>query len=254
MAIIYLLFSLTSWGRPLVLLGHFDPFDKAPFNNSEKVAKLLLEKTKNHPAFELKLCALQTVFDKSFFQLEDCLRSLATFPKLILGLGESACNMKLESMARNLDKTKGPDNDGIERNNLVIIPSAPSEIGFTYPLEQMYCSLGIKQRNEIDVSNNAGSFVCNNLAFQFSYNYEDLSFGFIHVPGHNCRNLEVKNINAVKNLELMITAALKNTEVKRLKTKKKDLEVLRLTSKEDPCLEEFYRRTKGIDEKNFWQL
>lgn len=254
LALILLLISAGTWARPVVLLGHFDAFGKAPFNNSTRVAQILFERTKSHPDFELRLCPLNTVFDKSFYQFEDCMKGLDVEPKLVLGLGESNCNFKIETMGRNLDKTKGADNEGNERNNTPIIPEGPKEIGFTYPLPAMYCALSQKDRSDVDVSNNAGSFVCNNLAYQFAYNYENVEFGFIHVPANNCRGLDAKTETSVRNLELMISAAVKSTELTRLSTKKKELEVLREANKNNKCLSEFYKRSKGADEKGFWQF
>lgn len=253
LAFFFLFFSVASHARPIVLLSHFDSFGKAPFNNSTKVALALAERVKNHPDFELKLCNLNTVFDKSFYQLEDCLAALPETPKLILGLGESNCNFKIEIMGRNLDKTKGPDNDGIERNNTPIIPNGPKEIGFNYPLPQMYCSLPESDRKETEVSNNAGTFVCNNMAYQFADKYDDLPFGFIHVPANNCRNLEAKNVVALRNLESMIKAAVKINEFTRIPTRKKELDELR-ANKSDKCINEFYKRAKGADEKGFWSF
>lgn len=254
LAFALLMYSAAAMAKPVVLVGYFDPFGRSSFNNSERVAMRLMESLKDHPEFEVKLCSLKTVFDKSFYQMEDCLKALPVPPKLVLGLGESNCNLKIETMARNLDKTKGPDNDGIERNNSVIIPEGPKELGFNYPLGAMYCSVSSENRKDIEVSNNAGSFVCNNLAYQFAYQYPETEFGFIHVPDHDCRNLEAKTTATVKNLAQMIPAAVQSQVVVRLLTKKKELEQLRATVKNDKCLSEFYKRTKGADEKSFWQF
>lgn len=254
MMLFYLLFSTSIWARPVVLLGHFDAFGIAPFNNSENVAKALSDRMKNHPEVDLRLCSLQTVFDKSFFQLEDCVKELEVTPALILGLGESNCNFKIETMGRNADKTKGPDNEGNERNHSLIIPDGPKELGLRYPLQDMYCSLSQKDRSEIEVSNNAGSFVCNNLAYQFALNYQDSIFGFIHVPAGNCRNIDQKTVQSVRNLESMIVAAVKSKNVDRLPTKRKELEILREATKGDKCLNEFYKRAKGADEKGLWSF
>lgn len=240
------------WAKPIVLIGYFDPFDGAPFNNSEIVAQALLKRVALHPEYDLKLCELSTVFDKSYYQFEDCLKNLPEVPKLVLGLGESNCNFKIETMARNNDKTAGPDNEGNERINTSIIPHAPKELGFNYPLASMYCALNAKDRNSIEVSNNAGTFVCNNFSFQFSYHYPEMNFGFIHVPSHNCKNLVEKTQNSVDKLEEMIQAAVHSTESSRLMTKKKELEILRQKTFENKCYNEFYKRTKGSDEKGFW--
>lgn len=254
LALFFLLFSAQTWARPVILLGHFDAFGSAKFNNSERVAKALLNNLRNHSDFELKLCALNTVFDKSFYQLEDCFKDLRDPPKFVLGLGESNCNLKIETMARNRDHTKGADNEGNERKNEVIVSGGPDEIGFLYALPQMYCALSESERADLQVSNNAGSFVCNNLAYQFAHRYPETEFGFIHVPANNCRNLSAKTEMSVKYLAKMIEAAVKTTNVQRLLTRKSELRALREENRNNACLYDFYKRTKGSDEKGLWRV
>jgi pyrrolidone-carboxylate peptidase len=251
LVLFFLLFSVNTWARPIVLLSYFDAFDKAPFNSSDIVAHKLLEKIKNHPDFELKLCGLNTVFDKSFYQLEDCLKALPEAPKFVLGLGESNCNFKMEMVGRNFDKTIRPDNDGQEKFGTPINSNGPKEIGFKMPLAQMFCALPEKNRGAIEVSNNAGSFVCNNLAYQFAEKYTDVVFSFIHVPANNCKNLNVKTEASIENLEAIIKATVKISHVRRIPTKEKELEELRQATKGDSCANEFYRRAKGTDKKRF---
>lgn len=253
-ALLFLTFSFSAWARPVVLISYFDAFDKAPFNNSEKIAGLLFKQLKDHPDYEIKLCALNTVFDKSTYQLEDCLKAQSVGPLMVLGLGEANCNFKIETMGRNFDKTAGPDNEGNERNKTEIIPNGSKAIGLNYPLAQMYCALPANDRKDIEVSNNAGSFVCNNLAYQFAHLYPEVTFGFIHVPSHNCRGLAKKDVATLRNLEKMIGAAVKNTFFERLSTTKNEIEKLRNAYRDDQCLSEFYKRTKGIDEKSLWSF
>lgn len=254
MKLIFILLFSTSvvWSKDLIVVSYFDSFGKAPFNNSEKVALKLSETLKDHPEINLKLCKLNTVFDKSFKQLEDCINQLHESPKLILGLGEANCNFKIETMVRNKDKSAGPDNEGNERNNTPIVTNAPSIIGLNFPLPEMYCGLSKIERKEIQVSNNAGSFVCNNLAYQFTYHYQDSVFGFIHVPANNCADLPRKTELAVKMLSQMLPSALKVNGFDRLPILKSELEVLRDRHDNDECLSEFYKRAKGFDEKKIW--
>jgi pyroglutamyl-peptidase len=251
MTLILILLSAPVWSRPLVLVSHFDAFGKASFNNSEVIAKKLEENFKDSE-IDLRLCPLRTAFDQSFYALEDCLKGLEDSPKLVLGLGESNCNLKIETLGRNLDKTIGPDNDGVERSSTPIVSHGPEAIGFSYPLQEMYCSLSSKDRSKIEVSNNAGSFVCNNLAYQFSYHYDDVPFGFIHIPSNNCSNLNKKTETAIQHLTQMIKVAVESKNTQRLPTTKNELTELRASTKGQECLNEFYNRAKGIDEKSFW--
>lgn len=243
--------STFAWSKPIVLISDFDAFNKAQFNNSAKVLKLLTDEFQNHPDFELKICNLNTVYDKAFYQLDDCYKALPEEPKFVLGLGESNCNLKIETMARNNDLSFGPDNEGQERTGQLIIPNSPEELGLTYPLHEMYCALDPQRRKELEVSNDAGSFVCNNLMYNFVSTHPEVSFGFIHVPANNCKNLAAKTEITVENLKKMIEAAFKSTYKKPLATRKKDLEILRKSTKDNKCLNEFYGRTKGFDEKWF---
>jgi pyrrolidone-carboxylate peptidase len=245
--------SFNLWAKPLVLVSYFDPFGKAPFNNSDRVARALEARfAAPDSLINVKLCALETKYEAAYGQLENCKKNLTEIPTLILGLGESSCDLKLEMVMRNKDKTYGPDNGGVERNNTVIIPEAPTALGMTYPLPQMYCALGSKERKNLEVSNNAGSFVCNNVAFQMSYYYPEVSFGFIHVPASNCRKLEKKTEETVSQIERMMVAAINHIAVdpvpQRLPVTKAELSDARARSvNKDQCLSEFYDRAKSFD-------
>lgn len=256
LTLLLLLISPSLWARPVVLLSYYDAFGDAPFNNSETIA-LEVNKLMENSSIELHLCALSTVFDKSYGELENCLKTLQKMPQLVLGLGEAACEMKIEILGRNLDKTYGPDNEGQERNNIEIIPGSQKFLGFTYPLSEMYCSLNAKERKDIVVSNNAGSFVCNNTAYQFSHYYPELASGFIHVPANNCQGLAVKNPAIVKNLVKMIKHAveLPSKYPSRLPTTKKEIqEARRNLERSESCKLEFFNRVRGVDQRGFWTV
>lgn len=251
LALFFLFYISNSWARPLVLLSYFDAFGKAPFNNSQTVALELQKELAQDPDLNLKLCPLSTVFDKSYAEFENCYKALTEAPQLVLSLGEGKCQLKIEVLARNMDKTSGPDNAGNERNKTLIIPEGKKALPFTYPLGQMYCSLKKEERKELVVSNDAGSFVCNNLAYQVRYFYPELNYGFIHVPAHNCKNLSKLTNEATKNLISMIKESLKVSDHLPLPIMKKELNDLRKNT-EDQCLKEFYKRVRGFDEKGLW--
>lgn len=247
------LFSFTALAKPLVVVSYFDAFNRAPFNNSERIARSLEQRLNSESSpIQLKLCALNTIFDQAYAQTENCLKSLEQTPVLVIGLGESTCELKLEAMMRNKDKTLAPDNAGTHRNNRPIIPEAPEVLGLRYPLPQMYCALSSSERDNLTVSNNAGSFVCNNTAFQMTHYYGEIQYGFIHVPANNCANLGRRTENAIISLEKMIlkgvTYLLNNEAPSRLPTRKDELKKLRRET-EDECLKEYYQKLKGADER-----
>jgi pyrrolidone-carboxylate peptidase len=252
MILFVFLFSISAWAKQIVLVSYFDAFGNAPFNNSEVVAQGLSKRFANHPELELRICSLQTVFDKSFYELQNCINELPKPPSLVLGLGEYGCKLKVETIIRNFDHTEGPDNDGIERKNSPIFLDGPSEIGLNYPLPAMYCALQQDERKSIEISNNAGSFVCNNVAYQFTNTFHEIPFGFIHVMAHDCSRLAPKTQEAIGILSKMILKASSIENIERLKTKKQELQELRKKYSTDECLKDFYQRTKGIDEKGLW--
>lgn len=261
MKTLILLLSLSStaaWAKPLVLISYYDAFGKSAFNNSEKVARALeLSLNRSSSSVRVKLCPLQTKFDKAYAQVENCLRALGETPTMVLGLGETGCAVKVEMVGRNLDRTTSPDNAGVSRNNTTIIPEAPASLGLTYPLAEMYCALETSDRKALIISNFAGTFVCNNTAFQLSHYYPELATGFIHVPSNKCKNLPTLTSEAVRRLEVMISRVgnMNELSVERLPTDKQQLKELRQTwESKDACKAEFYQRAKGVDEKKSWNI
>jgi pyrrolidone-carboxylate peptidase len=206
----------------------------------------------------MKTCEVETKFDVSLDQLKDCVDALEEKPVLVIGLGETGCEMKVELMGRNLDRTKGPDNAGEERKNTTIIKGAPEAVGFNYPLPEMYCSLSSGERKEIAISNNAGSFVCNNFAFQTTWSERDLNFGFIHVPSHFCRDVKSKNqkiaMNLLKMIEGGVEKILLSVDRPRLPVTKQELEVLRNETQNNECLKSFYKQARAWDQKTRWSI
>lgn len=254
-----LMMSSLTWAKPTVLVSYFDPFGKAPSNNSGTVAELMIAKAKTMGLpFDIRICEVETKFDVSFDQLKDCVNALPEKPVMVIGLGETGCEMKAELMGRNLDRTKGPDNAGVERRNTPIVPNAPMAVGFKYPLPEMYCALNIADRKEVAISNNAGSFVCNNLAYQTTWLEEELNFGFIHVPSHFCKDIQRKNdkiaANLLKMIERGVVTTLAGDERPRLPVTKAELEVLRSESQNDECLKSFYKQARAWDEKTRWSI
>ncbi len=225
------------------------------------MAKLIESEFKNSD-IKIKLCSLNTVFDKAYDQLEDCLKQLSTPPLMILSLGETGCHLKLETMVKNYDQTFGPDNEGQEREG-EIISGGQIIYGLRYPLPLMYCSLSREEKEKVIISKNAGSFVCNNTAYQFSHRYPESVFGLIHVPSSSCWRLKKKNEESLIILKKMISSAVsylnKNLTSQdklphqfnsiRLPVLKKEMrEYKTFYQNKNPCLEEFFTLTPAFDE------
>lgn len=257
LVLLSLLFSGLSLANPTVLVSYFDAYGGAKANNSETVARLLLAKSRGMGLpFEIRLCRVQTKFDVSFAELRECLNTLPEKPVLVLGLGETGCDLKIEIMARNLDKTFGADNAGVERKNTPIVKGAPAAVGLTYPLAEMFCALGNDDQKSTIISNNAGSFVCNNLAFQTVWFESQLHYGFMHVPDHSCRNLAVKNdriaLALITMLNRGVEAVLENPAVRSLPVMKSEFDARRSDGASEECERNFWKAARAFDEKKRW--
>jgi len=151
-----LILSSSIYVSPRVLITYYEPFGDSETNNSEFVAKSVKNNLQKS-SVEITTCKLRTVFDKAYIDQENCLKKLTSVPVMIIGLGEAGCKLKVELTSRNMDQI-------FERSEQVINDKAPEYLAFNYPLAKMYCSLDENQKDEVLISNNAGSFVCNNTA------------------------------------------------------------------------------------------
>ena len=242
-----------------VIIAHFDPFDGASFNNSETVAKSLAGGLKAK-GIDVKLCPLKTSFQKAYKAFDQCLKAAGP-TDLVIGIGETGCKLKVEYVGRNLDKTYGPDNDGENRNNTPIIPGGRDFLSLRYPLPQMYCGLSPKERSLVTLSNDAGSFVCNNVAYQMRHYHPEQMIGFFHVPSHNCKNLTELNKQNVSILEKMIIAGINTKDNGSFLPHSTNNEEMPITKTEirnardsfsQNCYQEFYKNIKGVDQRVRW--
>lgn len=244
------LFFMKAFARApshVVLIASFDPFEGREKNNSETVANLIsmqFEKTSDKKHIKIKKCHLKTVFDKAFHQLKDCVMELSTWPSMVLLMGESDCTFKFETVAKNRDHTFGPDNEGQERYQSPIDKSEKFKLGLHYPLKEMYCSISAEYRSMIHLSKDAGSFVCNNTAFQMRSQFPDLKFGLVHLPSYGCRNLlKTNQIHSIL-ISQMIRTGVDQENSSHLPTEKWEIKSLIKQSQRRSCSNEFYRRLK----------
>jgi pyroglutamyl-peptidase len=224
-----------------VLVSSFDPFENGTVNNSNVIADEI-KKTMTADV-SITTCLLPTSYDLAYHKLKECYEAMPEKPTLVLGLGSGNCNLKIETMFENIDHNpKIPDNSGNLRRNSTIILNGQKKLGASYPIEEMFCQLPPELRNPIEISANAGSFVCNNTAYQFRYNFIEAMYGFIHVPNQGCRG-NIQNIEmATKTISRMILTALKY-ESQDFPTNYRDINALLQNEQRRSCKHDFYKRT-----------
>ncbi len=186
--LVFITISSSTYAIDSILLTGFDPFGKIALgNNSTKTARsIVYELQKEFPNKEIKFCQLRTVYHKATEILLDCIHSMQKRPELILSFGETGCGRaKLETRAYNwLSGTA--DNAGVVYRGQVIDSNFPKHYTSTIDWRDAYCNLADSDKNKVEISNNAGSFVCNETLFNMSTKYPEFNFGFIHVPKASC--------------------------------------------------------------------
>ena len=153
-----------------VLVTAFKPFGKCNNNYSEEVIKYI----DNVDKIILDVC-----YDKCYLDLCEAY-DLSDYD-LIISLGEARMRktLTLETTAKNISSCSLPDNLGIVKSNEKIIDN---DIEFINTLVDVN-----KVKDLVELSNDAGKFVCNNIYYHLLTNHPKKSL-FIHIP--ECNNDE----------------------------------------------------------------
>lgn len=149
-----------------VLISAFTPFNKMPNNYSSEVLKYIKDVDK---------IILDVVYDESFNKLKSSF-NLDEYD-LIITMGEARMrdDLTLEKRAINLSSCSLADNALVLKKDEKIIPNGE---------EYLYTKLPIEE-SDIEVSMDAGRFVCNNIYYHLLNSYPEKSL-FIHIP--ECHN------------------------------------------------------------------
>ena len=163
-----------------ILLCAFDPFGGEKINPALEAVKLV-----KYEEAELEKCVVPTVFYKS---VEVVLSRIEKFrPDAIIMIGQAGGRDKItpERVAINISDARIADNEGQMPCDEPIVLDAPAAYFSTLPIKNIVGALndaGIPS----DVSNSAGTFVCNHLMYgvlhYISERSIDCTAGFIHIP------------------------------------------------------------------------
>lgn len=261
-----LLFMFTSslFAQTKVLLSYFKPFGTYQNNHSKQVALEIYRNTylKKHN-IKIILCpsdseGLDVSFhsdrndlmingekigslqgsETSFTQLKQCLTKHPDI-KDVFSLGEGGCQISFETIAHNDMKESNPkkaDHNGnlvlrfskIENNEI-----KSRKIQRQKNLET-FCylkSIDPDFKKGVNLSTNAGSYICNNLSYNFvkylSEKKKNINFEFIHIPpmastmDKRCTNEDVNRAlkNRVENVDKVYSKYIARKIAKFIKTK-----------------------------------
>ena len=193
-----------------ILLTGFDPFGGETVNPALEAVKRV-----QCPGLSVVPLEVPTVFGRAEETIIQAIR--AHQPRLVICVGQAAGRAVItpERVAINMDDASIPDNAGAQPQDRPIDPTGPAAYFSTLPIRAMVQA--IRQAGvPADISNSAGTFVCNHLMYSVLHYAAKacpgLRAGFVHVPcipaqteGSALPSLPLEDI--VRGLEAAVLAA-----------------------------------------------
>ena len=167
--------------RTRILLTGFEPFAGDSINPSLEVAKAL--DGEHIDEARIVSASLPCVFGAARTAMNQLLKQHRPSLVLALGLAGGRSAIGLERVAINIDDARITDNSGAQPVDLPVIKDAPAAYFSTLPIKAMVAAMRAAGY-PAEVSNSAGTFVCNHLFFglQHSLRKSKTRSGFMHLP------------------------------------------------------------------------
>lgn len=168
--------------HPRILLTGFTPFGNEDINPSWEAVQQLDGKTIGGHRVVSRL--LPTVFADS--QRELVLAVDEVEPAILLGVGQAGgrSRLSIERVAINVQDARIADNAGAQPVDEAIVADGPAAYFCNLPIKAMLKAL-LAQGLPAEVSNTAGTFVCNHVAYlmlHLAAGHRGMRAGFIHIP------------------------------------------------------------------------
>ena len=189
-----------------VLVTGFTPFGGERTNPSWDIVKGLPETISG---YRLEKLRVPTEFGKAIAVTTRAMDKLA--PSIVLCFGQAGGRtcMSVERIAINVNDARIADNAGRQMIDEPIRTDGPAAYFCTVPIKAMVAAM-TKANVPADVSNTAGTFVCNHLMYgvlnHISETNSGIRAGFIHVPYLESQVLDKRDV-ASMSLATMIAGA-----------------------------------------------
>ncbi|GAA1251276.1 MULTISPECIES: pyroglutamyl-peptidase I [Streptomyces] len=166
-----------------VLITGFEPFGGESVNPSWQAASLVAAE----PPAGLTVTAVQLpcAFGESVAALRRAVRESG--PDLVVCVGQAGgrAGVTVERVAVNVDDARIPDNAGAAPVDEPVVPGGPTAYLSTLPIKA--CVAAMREAGvPAAVSNTAGTFVCNHVAYGLAHliatELPGVRGGFVHVP------------------------------------------------------------------------
>lgn len=164
-----------------LLLTAFDPFGGEKVNPAQKAVSLV----GNVGGIDIVKLTVPTVFRAASRQVIEAIRCEKPVAVLCIGQAGGRAAVTPERVAINLMDARIADNAGNRPADEPIFPSAPDAYFSSLPIKKMVEA--IRERGiPAEVSNTAGTFVCNELMYSVLHalknEFPNTIGGFMHVP------------------------------------------------------------------------
>ena len=189
-----------------VLITGFTPFGGERTNPSWEIVKGLPDAV---AGYRLEKLRVPTEFGKAIAVTTKAIDKLA--PSIVLCFGQAGGRkfMSVERIAINVNDARIADNAGRQMIDEAIRTEGPAAYFCTVPIKAMVAAM-TKADVPADVSNTAGTFVCNHLIYGVLHHIattkSSTRAGFIHVPYLQLQVLDKRDV-ASMSLATMITGA-----------------------------------------------
>lgn len=165
-----------------ILLTAFDPFGGHGINPALEAVKQIGSQVEG---VQIIKAEIPTVFGAAIQAAEQAICRSQPDAVLCIGLAGGSTALSVERVAINIDDACISDNQGNQPIDEPIVPDGPAAIFSTLPIKGMVSAIR-KAGLPAEISNSAGTFVCNHLMYGVLYyiqkNRLNVRAGFMHVP------------------------------------------------------------------------
>ena len=199
-----------------VLITGFQPFGGESINPSYEAVKLLPDTIAGAQVIKADL---SVVFGVAIDELDGLIQKHDPDVVICTGQAGGRTHMSVERIGINCDDGRIPDNAGYQPKGAPTKADGPAAYFATIPIKAMVTHMK-KAGVPAEVSNTAGTYVCNHILYGCLYlldkKYPGKRGGFIHVPYLPEQVLEKKNTASMpmdliaKGFEAAVEAAVLN--------------------------------------------
>lgn len=204
-----------------VLVTGFEPFGGESINPSYQA---ILAMKEDIAGAKVVKAELPTVFGRSIERLKELMAEHSPDVVICVGQAGGRAGVTPERVGINVDDARIPDNDGNSPVDQPIFNDGPAAYFSTLPIKAMVAKMreaGLPGA----VSNTAGTYVCNHIAYGLGYlierGFTGVRGGFIHVPYCTAQVTDKPNTPSMslqditRCLELAVEAAVTHdTDIK----------------------------------------